>query len=258
MTAIPSIASPSLERARRSIRIAMPDPTRSMPQDREWVLYHDGKAWREIRLHDYETIFAIPGLYEHVIEDILGCESPGIVSELLAGALRRAGVDPAGCEVLDLGAGNGCVAEELARRGFRRFVGLDLARNAGEAAERDRPGLYQDYITGDILDLPGPDRARLDRRVFDALVCVAALGFGDIPPGVFRAALERVRPGGWAAFTIKSDFLDEADQSGFSVLIRDLARRGGLKIVDRQEYRHRVSTAGEELRYTAIVGRKAG
>ena len=50
------------------------------------------------------------------------------------------------------------------------------------------------------------------------LICVAALGFGDIPPEAFMAAFEQVTEGGWVAFCIKDEFISEEDRSGFSKL----------------------------------------
>jgi hypothetical protein len=51
---------------------------------------------------------------------------------------------------------------------------------------------------------------------------VAALGFGDIPPLAFFAAVKQIRTDGWLAFNIKESFLDHSDQAGFSRLIREL------------------------------------
>jgi hypothetical protein len=256
MTTIPSIVSPELKRARRQVRVAMPDPTRRLEQDEEWFLYHDGSAWRELRLHDYAEIFAVPGLYEHVVTDILGCSSPEVVADLLVRAVVEAGEDPGEMTVLDLGAGNGCVAEQLAMRRFSTLVGVDLTPAAAEAAERDRPGLYADYAVGDLTDLPARERARLDARTFDAMVCVAALGFGDIPTEAFLAAFERVRPGGWVAFNIKESFLDPADESGFGSALRGMIGERSLEVIGQKQYRHRLSSSGLPLRYVAFIGRK--
>lgn len=64
--------------------------------------------------------------------------------------------------MLDLGAGYGCVAQELLALGIRRFVGVDIYDEAAEAAERDRPGLYADYVVGDLTNLDDEGRNTLE------------------------------------------------------------------------------------------------
>lgn len=254
-TALAVPVSPDLEPAQRALRIALPDPLSALEQDEEWFLYEQDGVWREVRLHDYEAIFDVQGLYERVVYDIFACVSPGVVGDLLVDAMLEAGVVPAEQAVLDLGAGNGCVAEALFRRGFERFVGADIARNAAEAAERDRPGLYEAFAIGDLTDLPAGEIEKVTRE-FGVMTCVAALGFGDIPSPVFMAAFDRVAIGGWAAFTIKSDFLDESDTTGFATLIRGLRNDGRIEIVAQRPYRHRYASSGEAIEYTAVVARK--
>jgi len=221
-------------------------------QDEEWceVLLDDD--WTRIRFHDYSDIYAVEGLYEHLFYVRLRCQSPAVVATLLAEAVEEVGEDPAELKVLDLGAGNGMVGEALREHGFRELVGVDITPEAGEAVERDRPGLYADYHVCDLLDPP----SGLDGERFGAMTSVAALGFGDVPPEVFQAAFDRVEDGGWVAFTIKEDFLDDADASGFADLIGDLLASGAIEERGRRRYRHRLDINGNPLHYIAIAGRK--
>lgn len=110
-----------------------------------------------------------------------------------------------------------------------------------------------------MLDLTDPDPATLERlraRRFDCLSCVAALGFGDIPPGAFLAALELVETPGLVAFNLKEDFLSSESPSGFDRLVRELLQRGVLRVESYRRYPHRLSAAGEPLHYAAIVASK--
>lgn len=249
--------SPARLRAAISkLEIAIPAPGKRLSQDEEWVLVKRPGGWRQIRLHDYPALFKIPGLYERWVYDVLGCQSPRRVATLLRRALAAAGVRPDTLTVLDLGAGNGCVAEELREIGVRRAVGVDLHPEAAMAAERDRPGLYADYVVGDLTDLLPEAADQLDSRHFNAMTCVAALGFGDIPPAVFTAAFNHVADDGWIAFTIKSDFTEPSDESGFSALIRSMLEGGMLELVCRETFPHRRSTDGHPLMYDAFIGRK--
>jgi len=223
-----------------------------LSQDQEWCEVRLDGDWKRIRFHDYGEIYSVPGLYEHLFYERLRCQSPAVVAELLAGAVREAGEDPSQLDVLDLGAGNGMVGEALREHGFEETTGVDITPEAGEAVERDRPGVYADYHVCDLLD-PPPELAGAS---FGAMTSVAALGFGDIPPEVFSAAFDRVRDGGWVAFTIKEDFLDGGDDSGFAGLISGLLDAGAIEERGRRRYRHRLDVAGDPIHYVAVVGVK--
>ena len=218
----------------------------------------DGET-RRIRFHDYHEIYSIPGLYETLFYEMLECSSPGTVRALLEQELRDEDVDPSDLKVLDLGAGNGMVGEQLAAMGADSIVGIDLIEEAAAATERDRPGIYDDYVVADLTALTPEQRERLESHDFNALVTVAALGFGDIPPRAFAEAFNLVEDGGWVAFNIKENFLDDgADSTGFSRLIARLLERGIAEQRAEKRYRHRNSTSGNPLNYVALVVCKRG
>jgi SAM-dependent methyltransferase len=243
--------------AMRKLQLALPAPGYNLDQDEEWVVVNVDGEWKKIRLHDYGEVYDVPGLYERWIYDVFGCSSPQVIRDLLTKAMQDADANPADITVLDLGAGNGCVAEELEKVGMKHFVGIDIVPEAATSAERDRPGLYDDYVIGDLTNLPAEEQAKLDRHTFDCLTCVAALGFGDIPPAVFAKAYNEVEDGGFIAFTIKTLFVDEeSDRSGFSKLIHNMMEKGCLDLATRETFTHRISTDGERLLYEAVIGRK--
>jgi hypothetical protein len=235
-----------------SHHIRFPDARAELSQDEEWCEVLEDGRWRRIRFHDYGAIYDIPGLYEHLFYERLRCQSPGVVSGLLGECVERDGAEPATMKVLDLGAGNGMVGEALSERGFGDVVGVDISPEAGEAVERDRPGVYADYFVCDLLDPP----EELEDAEFAAMTSVAALGFGDVPPEVFSAAFELVEDGGWVGFTIKEDFLDDEDRSGFAELIGEMLASDAIEEKGRRRYRHRLDVKGDALHYVAIAGVK--
>lgn len=236
-----------------SHQVRFPDTSDGgLSQDEEWCEVLIDDEWQRIRFHDYGAIYDVPGLYEHLFHERLKCQSPAVVSELLAQTVAREGGEPARISVLDLGAGNGMVGEALSEQGFDETTGVDISPEAGEAVERDRPDVYADYFVCDLLDPP----AELEQATFGAMTSVAALGFGDVPPEVFGAAFELVEDGGWVAFTIKEDFLDDEDRSGFADLIGDLLGSGAIEEKGRRRYRHRLDVRGDALHYVAIAGVK--
>jgi len=228
-----------------------------LDQDEEFFEIEEDGERRRIRCHDYGEIYSVPGLYERIFADVLSCRSPEVVVNLLEETLVREDQGPKELRVFDLGAGNGMVAEELDEIGADSIVGVDLLEEAKEAAERDRPGLYDDYRALDLTAIDEGTRAELESHDFNCLTCVAALGFGDIPAAAFRAAYDLVAPGGWVAFNIKETFLDASDNTGFSRFIRELIFSEYLDVFHLERYRHRLSMEGLPLFYYALVGRKS-
>ena len=231
-------------------------PAAACDQDEEWCeLLVDGRP-RRIRFHDYNEIYSIPGLYERLFYELLECDSPRAVTALLGEELRARGRDASTLRVLDVGAGNGMVGEELDELGVPVIVGVDIIEEAAAAAERDRPGIYDDYLVLDLTAIPPATHEQLAAHGFNCMVTVAALGFGDIPPDAFANACNLVQPGGLVAFNIKEDFLTDGDGSGFSRLIKRALADGSLDVRAERRYRHRLSIAGDPLHYVAMVAEK--
>ena len=114
---------------------------RGLDQDEEWCRVRIDGRERTIRFHDYHEIYDVPGLYERIFHDHLECRSPAEVVGLLGERLRADRADPAQLSVLDVGAGNGIVGQELRALGVRALVGVDILPQAAAAAARDRPGV---------------------------------------------------------------------------------------------------------------------
>lgn len=229
----------------------------ALQQDEEYFeLEEDGRR-RRIRFHDYAEIYSVPGLYERLFAETLMCRSPEVVVDLLQETLVGHHQRPGDLRVLDFGAGNGMVGEELARIGVQSLVGVDQLEEAKEAAERDRPGIYDAYYAIDITAPGAVVQRELQDAHFNCLTCVAALGFGDIPAEVFRAALDLIADHGWVAFNIRDRFVAETDRSGFADLLDEMTRTGELVEHARLRYPHRLGLSGEPLHYIAVVAQKA-
>ncbi|WP_205868933.1 class I SAM-dependent DNA methyltransferase [Mycolicibacter senuensis] len=175
--------------------------------------------------------------------------------ELLERALQTEREPLTELRVLDLGAGNGMMGEVLKRDGVARLVGIDIIPEARDAAYRDRPTVYDAYYVTDLADVDSRVHGELMEWNFDCLTCVAALGFGDIPPRAFINAVRLIKPNGWLAFNIKHSFLDADDQTGFSRLVRALVFSRYFEVYHLELYRHRLSMEGRQLFYYALVGR---
>lgn len=211
---------------------------------------------QKFRFHDYDEIYSRPGLYEQIFYDRLKCSSPQKVAENLKKTLDANQQSITELRAMDLGAGNGIMGEVLRKYGVSRLVGVDIIPEAKDAADRDRPGIYDEYYVEDFCSIGEQVRAELKDWTIDCLTSVAALGFDDIPVKAFWEAVNFVQDGGWVAFNIKETFLDKSDNSGFSRFIRELIFSEYLDIHQIERYRHRLSIDGMPLYYFSLVVQK--
>lgn len=225
----------------------------------EWVELGPPEARRRVGFHDYAALYAVPGLYERVFYEELGMRSTLEVSRMFAAVLNDAGLDPAEQRVLDLGAGNGAGAEELRRLGVGHVVGLDLEPAARDAALRDRPGLYDDYLVGDLTAWSEEQLADASTRGLTALVAHAAIGVGHVPPLALERAIGLLEPGAHFAFAVAPALLPDsadaaAEAAGYHDLLTDLLERRGEELA-RHAHVHRRRADGSDDDAVAIAGR---
>lgn len=240
----------------------MPAPTRfelrlprevNLPQDQEWCEVVAAGRTTRVRFHNYADIYAVPGLYERLFHDELACDSPSVMCALLRDVLGELHREPGQLRVLDIGAGNGMVGEQLAALGVTDLVGLDALPEAAAAAARDRPGLYREYHVTDLADPPPGTRQRLGGSGFTCLTAVGVLGFGDLPPHAFATALSYLTDSGIVAFSIKEEFLTATDRTGYRVMLRNAFAEGHLIRLAERRYQHRLAVSGSPLHYVAYV-----
>lgn len=272
---------------------------KDLPQDDEWCELVEGEHVTRIRFHDYAQVYSIPGLYNQLFggpDSETKCISPQVMAGLLREQLplilekgrqnfgqRHEGGKPS-LRVLDLGAGNGIMGEEIRSltRSYdggsilagdsTRIVGLDILPEAKFAAELERPGVYDGYVAADITDYVraaprDPGEAMLFAQGFNVLTAVSSLTFGDGSVRAFKAAVSLVDEGGLLVFNLKEDFFDPVDSvngdegaatngNGLSGLIHNAVDKGHLSIVAKRRYCHRYSVTGEPLYYVAVVAVK--
>jgi len=225
-------------------------------QDESFFYLKTGDETERIMFHDYGKIYDMPGLYEQLYYDRLKCYSPQRVAAALKYNIEINEEHFSTMKVLDFGAGNGMMGEELKKIGVARLVGVDILEEAKNASERDRPGIYDEYYVKDFSNLSDKDIEEVKSWNLNSLVTVAAIGFGDIPPQAFIQALNLINNEGWVSFNIKETFFYNTDKTGFSRLIRELIFSEFLKINHLERYRHRLSIEGNPLYYFTVICRK--
>ena len=225
--------------------------------DGEYVALRDPTGAEEvIHLHDYARIYDVPGLYERIVQDMLECRSPQVAVDGLADALAQLGIDAAEIVVLDLGAGTGTVGELVTGLEVRSLVGFDALEAARTAALRDRPGIYRDYLVGDLA-APQPQLlASLRRYAPTALISAGAFGGTHAPPAALRNALTLLPVGAPVVFTIDERWTQTDEVGGFRAALAEIFTSGELKLLRRSRFQHRVTTTGTPIYYELVVATK--
>jgi hypothetical protein len=219
--------------------------------DGEYVELRGGDV---VHLHDYPRFYAVPGLYEHVVQELLGCRSPQVAAEGFERALEALALDPAEMTALDLGAGTGLVGELVRGFGVTRVVGFDALAAARDACLRDRPGVYLDYLVGDLAD-PAPGLLQsLRAHEPGGLVSAGAFGGTHAPPVALLNALSLLPLGAPVVFTIDERWTGTDALGGFRSAIDALLGSGRLELIERSRFLHRLTTAGEPVHYELFVG----
>ena len=85
---------------------------------------------------------------------------------------------------LGLVAGNGLSGDTLPAGGVSVLVGIDLIPEAHDAALRDRPRAYTEYVVGDVGE-PGLVAGLVEERGLNAPACAG--GLSHIPVEAFDA-----------------------------------------------------------------------
>jgi len=184
--------------------------------------------------------------------------SAEVVVGLYAQALSEQGLSPARQRVLDFGAGNGIGGAELRAAGVGYVAGLDLEPEARAAAERDRPGVYDHYLVGELGSSHDTLLSDLRALAPTALLALSAIGVGHVPPNALAQALDLLDPGGLFAFAVTPNLLPgsedaEGQASGYPGFLADLFERS--EELGRAEYVHRRYADGSDHPAVAVVGR---
>ena len=200
----------------------------------------------------------MPGLYERVFYDTLGMRSTAEVVRLYGEALAAEGLDPAAQRVVDFGAGNGLGGEALRTLGVGALYGVDLEPMARTAAERDRPGVYDDYRVGDLGAWSEDELGSLRDWAPTAVLALSAVGLGHVPQPVLARALSLLAPGGIYGFAVAPPLYPESDDpaglaSGYPEYLRDL--RENTEDLGEASYLHRLRPDGSDDLAVAFVGR---
>ncbi len=224
--------------------------------DGEYVVLRDADADADsgeeiVPLHDYERLYRVPGLYEHIVQGLLHCRSPQLAVEGLADAVARLGLDPVDIVLLDLGAGTGLVGELTTGSVVAGIVGVDALEAARVACLRDRPDVYRDYLVGDLAAPASGLLTHLRTHGPTGLISAGALGGTHAPPAALLRALELLPADAPVVLTIDERWM-QAD-APFGVAVGRLLDSGQLRLLRRTRFQHRLTTTGAPIHYELLV-----
>ncbi len=239
--------------------IRLPDDIKTLPINEEYFFITQNGEERRLRLHYYNEVYSIPGLYEYIAMEILKYRSPQIMSSLLVEKVTETGLPIDQLKVLELGAGSGLFGKALAKLGVTFITGIDIVPEAKIATHRECPGVYQDYFVEDLTQLSESTKNRLKEQKLNCLVCCSALSSDHIPVQAFKVALSLIQEGGWVMFNIaKSSYENPHDSSKFINFYRQAIAEETLKLHYSCSYIHRHFFNGQTLEYIAILAKKQG
>jgi hypothetical protein len=215
---------------------------------------HDDGTTEELRLHDYERVYALPGVYEQIVHERLQCRSPQVFASMLGQAVDRAGWDRADVRVIDVGAGNGMSGEALVAEHLQPVLGTDIVPAARTAALRDRPDIYEAYWTLDLLDLSDEQKDALSDMRANALNCVAPVGVGtrQLPADGLLEATKLLLPDALVAY-LHDPTHGLPDPITPSVWGLALGPDVHVAELERRRYLHRRTVNGAPYEVDAVV-----
>ncbi|MGD1869533.1 MAG: class I SAM-dependent DNA methyltransferase [Neomegalonema sp.] len=237
-----------------NVRFEQPGSAR---QDDEYMVADLDGETRRVNIHDYASMYQVPWLYDIALYHVLKCETPTEMSGAIKGVWDEHNVDMEGLRVLELGAGSGAFGHELRHTlGVGRLIGLDIEPKAAEAAKRDRPGLYDEYVVADLTALSTAEQEMLEDEQFNTVAMASATGWGNhIPMAGFEKGFELLRPGGWFIFHVTPN---DPDPECIELCdwVQAKVDSGALRQAYRRSHFHRKSSNGSEIFYDVVLGVK--
>lgn len=133
----------------------------------------------------------------------LGYPDPKKVAEMADKHAKARGIDKSSCRILDLGCGTGLVGKQLADRGFKNIVGLDISTGMMEQA--DIKSVYTELIEHDILNLQQFPREM--HNAFDLVVCAGLVTNNHMDKQLFDTMMTAAKKKALCIFASRRSFI---------------------------------------------------
>lgn len=237
--------------------IRRPDNVQNLVIQEEFFYVKQNGQERKVRLHDYPELYGTPHLYETLYGE-LEEKSHIVLPSLLQEQVTQCGKKMEDLTLLEIGAGSGAMGNVLSQLGVSSVVGIDIVPEAAIAAEREYPGVYENYHIEDLANLQETTRQALLEKRFTCILCGTALGFNHITAPVWGAAFNMLEPNSWVAFNVQQQRWESQGEDAFATYHPWVQDESIFKITQVHKYQHRFYLDGRPLYYYAVLGRKMG
>ena len=237
--------------------VRIPEEVNDLLIHEEFFYLKQNGEERQIKLHDYPEMYRIPYLYQYMMER-LQYQSHTVLSTLLINQVTQAGGNVEDLIVLEVGAGSGMVGKALVDLGVKSITGIDIVPEAVEAAQREYPGVYENYYVEDLMNLTETTQNALTKRGFNCMVCGSALGFNHIPAEAWAQAFNVITPNGWVAFNVQKELWEDKSEAYFLAWHSWVEEKHLFKMTQMHDYQHRLYLDGRPLDFVAIIAAKQG
>ncbi|NET73216.1 MAG: methyltransferase domain-containing protein [Sphaerospermopsis sp. SIO1G2] len=240
-----------------NFQVRLPENSKPLPMNKEYFFITENGVERCLRLHDYAAVYSIPGLYEYLLLEKLNYRSHEFMASLLNENLKNSGESIQDLKILDLGAGTGLFGQAISKFGIESIIGIDIIPEAAQAAQRDYPGIYEDYFVEDLTQLSPTTGEVIKQKKLNCFVCCSAFADDHIPGIAFATGVNLIENQGWVLFNVSKNCYEcESNCPDFVNFYRQLIEQGYLQIHCTESYLHRHFFSGHPLEFVAILAKK--
>ncbi len=243
-------------RTRPAREVMLPQMNGPNGRELEYCLVRDGSAWQQVRFRNDARIWMWPGVYDHLVRDLLRGNAPAAMCRILEQVVDARGGSARWWRGRHRGAGTGWCGEARRGAGVHTVLGVAPCAEAARSATRDRRGIFESYLVMDMRRLSESQREQFMHLDFNCLACVEPLSSHEPSPNAFVEAFNLLAPSGWVAYHVHERALEASSPSRFVRMATRMERCGAIEILAAERFRQRFTTNGQPAFHTAFVARK--
>ena len=158
----------------------------------------------------------------------LGYPDPTKVAEMADKQASAKGLNKDTCRVLDLGCGTGLVGEELAAKGFKNIVGIDISIAMMDKAKAKN--VYSEFIELDLTDFEAFPHTL--KGSFDIVVCAGLINNNHMDESLFEEMMTAAKKGGLIIFASRISYIG---QYWYNTALDSLTKENRLRLAEQSD-----------------------
>lgn len=154
----------------------------------------------------------------------MGFPDPKKVGKMVYKCTKKYEQNPANVSVLDMGCGTGLVGQQLAKKGFKTVVGLDISPNMLE--EASNKGVYSELHEHTLGEDPNslPDQFK---NKFDYVVASGLINNNHMDYLLFEEMILSCKKGGYIIFATRFSYMG---MLWYDNIIKEIHNQGRWKL----------------------------